>query len=188
MNNLSSLFAYLILTILFAACSRNADPDLNAGLEKQKPKKFSVSRREAMLLPFGTAKNARPGEFANREVEEIADYVDKLSRTIFYAINFKNESGFLLLSADKRLKPILAFSDKGAFNMNSENPGLQLWKDMVAEHFANVVWAVAHWRLEKCSNITTPRSRLTVIHTALPIFRICPLTDHLFVIQTTSTK
>ena len=79
-----------------------------------------------------------PPESADREVEEITNYVDKFDRIVFYAINFKNESGFLLLSTDRRLKPILAFSDSGSFDMNSDNPGLQLWKDMIAEHFANV--------------------------------------------------
>jgi hypothetical protein len=30
-----------------------------------------------------------------------------------YVFNFKNESGFVVVSADKRLEPILAFSPKG---------------------------------------------------------------------------
>jgi hypothetical protein len=138
MKNNLPLFTFVILTILFASCSRKTDPDLNEEVKNQISQKFLVSRGEALLLTSGTAKNARPGESTDREIEEIADFVDKFGRIVFYAMNFKNESGFLLLSADKRLKPILAFSDKGAFNMNSENPGLQLWKDMIAEHFANV--------------------------------------------------
>lgn len=43
-----------------------------------------------------------------------------------------------MLSADKRMKPVLAFSDTGTFDLETDNPGIQLWKDLIAETAAGV--------------------------------------------------
>lgn len=137
-NSLTSIIALFLLATLFLDCSKSNEPKLDKVSQNQKKKRFSVSRNEAMSLTLGSIKSARAGEHVGHEIEEIKDFIDKDGHIVFYAINFKRDAGFLLLAADRRLKPILAFSDKGAFNMHSENPGLQLWKDIIAEHFANV--------------------------------------------------
>ncbi len=56
----------------------------------------------------------------------------------FYVINY-NEGGFVLLSADKRTRPILGYSDENEFIVDEESYplGLQFWmndtKDQIAE-------------------------------------------------------
>lgn len=132
-----SLLVSLLLVVLFLSCYKKNDPGPNETAISQFPKRFFVSRDEALSLVSSPARNVRSSESVDPEVEEITDFADRFGRVIFYALNFKNASGFLVLSADRRLQPILAFSDKGAFNINSENPGLQLWKDIIAEYFAN---------------------------------------------------
>lgn len=48
--------------------------------------------------------------------------------TIMYAVDFGNNSGFALIAADKRIEPILAIIDEGAFNdmQNENNESYQL--------------------------------------------------------------
>lgn len=54
-----------------------------------------------------------------KEVSFIKEVPDKNKNTAFYIINYEG-GGFVILAADKRSEPILAFSDEHNFNMDSE--------------------------------------------------------------------
>ena len=49
--------------------------------------------------------------------------------TIFYLVNYKNEKGFMLLSADDRMLPVYAMSDEGRLDLNDTifNEGLRMF-------------------------------------------------------------
>ena len=65
---------------------------------------------------------------------------DAKGETAMYVINFADDAGFVVVSATKKYEPILAFSDKGNFNVNNENlpDGLKQWKtdviDVINKH------------------------------------------------------
>lgn len=48
---------------------------------------------------------------------------------LYYIINYKNDKGFVILSADKRCMPILAFSEKGQFKKEQAAGGLLDWME-----------------------------------------------------------
>lgn len=49
--------------------------------------------------------------------------------TIFYLVNYRNEEGFMLLSADDRMLPVYAMSDEGRLDLNDTifNEGLRMF-------------------------------------------------------------
>ncbi|MCF0052790.1 Spi family protease inhibitor [Dyadobacter sp. LJ53] len=49
---------------------------------------------------------------------------------VFYIVNYEDDKGFTLLSAYRRMKPVLAFSDNGTFDDKTDNPGIQMWFDI----------------------------------------------------------
>ncbi|KAA0992902.1 C10 family peptidase [Dyadobacter aurulentus] len=149
----------LLLGIVFSvlACSRDENPKADrGGLEKFANDKFIVSRDEALSMVEYAHRNARTldDKKKNKRVKKIEDFVGPQGKTIFYSITYENNEGFLLMSADRRMKPLLAYSDQGAFDLNTDNPGIQLWKDFIVENAkvaANLDTAhinvVNEWRL-----------------------------------------
>jgi hypothetical protein len=63
-----------------------------------------------------------------KNVESIHEIMNEKGKTSFYVINYI-EGGFVILSADKRTKPILAFSEENNFvvDENSYSPELKFW-------------------------------------------------------------
>lgn len=47
--------------------------------------------------------------------------------TVMFSINFANNSGYILLSADKNSFPILSFSDQGSFRTENIDPASKAW-------------------------------------------------------------
>jgi streptopain len=73
---------------------------------------FSSSKK---MLSKGTTK---------KQIKEIKPISDHGKQTSYYIINYEG-GGFIIISADKRVYPILAFSNENNFDLNSEYyPGL----------------------------------------------------------------
>ncbi len=58
---------------------------------------------------------------------EIDSFVDKDDLTAMYVINFCNDSGWVILSADYRMEPIMAHNDEGSFGHGDIPGGLAMW-------------------------------------------------------------
>ncbi len=82
--------------------------------------------------------NARnkQGQNKKKKVKKSRTFKDKKNREAFYAFSYENDEGFRIISADKRLEPILAYNDSGYFDVNSvmEIPGLNDWIISMQEH------------------------------------------------------
>lgn len=64
--------------------------------------------------------------------------MDKENATpYFYVINF-NPEGYVVIPADKRLRPILAYGDKGFFKSDSLPGGIKTWFEMMAVQEQNL--------------------------------------------------
>lgn len=63
----------------------------------------------------------------------------ELPDTLLYIVNYTNDEGFALVSADKRFEAIYAISDEGCLNVSDfeENPGLSLFLENVIEDMHN---------------------------------------------------
>lgn len=62
------------------------------------------------------------------------------SDTIFYLVNYKNEEGFMLLSADERMLPVYAMSDQGHLDLNDTtfNEGLRIFYNQARTDAMNI--------------------------------------------------
>ena len=73
-----------------------------------------------------------------RPIKKKVTIMDKNNTTpYFYVINF-DPDGYVIVPADKRLRPILAYADKGWFNIDSIPDGITAWLEATAvqeEHY-----------------------------------------------------
>ncbi|MBO7618161.1 MAG: C10 family peptidase [Bacteroidales bacterium] len=62
------------------------------------------------------------------------------NETVFYIVNHPNNTGWQIVSSDRRTPPILAESKQGSFSIDTENSGLFAWMMGVAED----MYAIRH--------------------------------------------
>ena len=68
-----------------------------------------------------------------KTIKNVVSYNNARSNNpIMYIENFQ-EGGFCIISADKRIKPILAYSDEGEFALNNAPDGVIDWINTVSE-------------------------------------------------------
>ncbi|MBB6680267.1 C10 family peptidase [Aequorivita sp. 609] len=75
------------------------------------------------------------GNSANIQISQIVPINDKRNVAAFYVINYQN-GGFLLLSADNRVKPILAYSESDFFDVDLDDKPLGIidWQTNVTKN------------------------------------------------------
>lgn len=147
----------LIFALVFAflACSKENELPVKSDLsQKSLQEKFLITKKEALALVGKLQRTARTTDTTPKEVDELKTFADRQGRAIFYVVSYKSNEGFLVLSADKRMKPVLAFSDTGTFDLETDNPGIQLWKNLIAENADKVrqnteahINIINEWRL-----------------------------------------
>ncbi|MDE7355746.1 MAG: C10 family peptidase [Rikenellaceae bacterium] len=74
-----------------------------------------------------------------KEIESVTEIPDANGVTAYYIINYKG-SGFLILAADNRVNPILAYSETNCFPVDSGSrpEGLVDWMNGTKEHIETV--------------------------------------------------
>lgn len=68
-----------------------------------------------------------------RTLELVYTYFDDNGNACFYVFNY--DDGFVIISADDRVKPVLAYSEEGAFNVNNISDGLEYYM----KHYASTI-------------------------------------------------
>lgn len=68
-----------------------------------------------------------------RTLELVYTYFDDNGNACFYVFNY--DDGFVMISADDRVKPVLAYSEEGAFNVNNISDGLEYYM----KHYASTI-------------------------------------------------
>jgi hypothetical protein len=150
-----SKLKYLLLFPLFAVllwqCSKSnvLEPIEDHSTVSKKIDEFSVPLKDAAKIATNAIaltqqnsknKNARytntSGEIPfleeNREVESQRTVKDE-EGDLYHIINYKDKKGFVILAADRRVFPILAYSEKNSFT--DENlPGVKIWFGVAKEH------------------------------------------------------
>ncbi|WKV10531.1 C10 family peptidase [Marivirga harenae] len=123
--------------IMFFSCTKEEHFDLI--LDTQNNDKFAVNIEQAdsiaeninFLIDQKDDQSKRGGqEFINKSVTEVIPVKNKENELSFYTINFK-EGGWVLLASDKRVNPILAYSEDGSFNPEKAKTanGISFWMD-----------------------------------------------------------
>ena len=140
----------LFLVAMLTGCSHDESPEA-VDLGQTNVSAEFVSADEATTIAaavqFGPAEATTAGGKAttrsaglNKEVESVTPVPDASGATAFYVINYKG-GGFMILSADKRVNPVLAFSETSTFPMNDVNgfpEGLVGWMTSTKAYIQSV--------------------------------------------------
>lgn len=126
------LCVFFILLTLFSCSDDNELVNTNFKTNENFVE-LSKIKEIAEGIPFETKNKflSHKGIIANstkKTVETIDEIKNEEGITSFYVINY-SKGGFVLLSADKRIQPIIAYSEnnKFSFNENDYNSGLKFW-------------------------------------------------------------
>jgi Spi protease inhibitor/Peptidase C10 family len=100
---------------------------------------FEVSLEEAAelaskydLAPQKNKDSKRARIVANTEVDKKETIVDENKNPLFHVLNYA-KGGFIIVSADLRTIPVLAFADKGSFETKEIPDGVKQWFDEAKE-------------------------------------------------------
>lgn len=129
MKKLFSVLSILVACCFFVACSDDCVDNVNIVDGED-----LCPTREASLVSVEEALNVAaayfPGKPASRGSEVDVQIISESGRAAaLYVINFANEGGFILVSGKKTFNPVLAFSDKGHFDINNMPEPLSAWVD-----------------------------------------------------------
>lgn len=107
----NSLFL-LSLLLIFNSCEKEQQEVL---IDSESQQEHFVSSKEAKSIAM-TAQFNNPEDTKenNSEVESITSVPDENGEIVYYIINYQNK-GFIIISADKRINPVLAYSDISSF-------------------------------------------------------------------------
>jgi hypothetical protein len=131
--------------------SFNASLGKALSLTKGHDYKITASEAKTQVLAFVTDLSAGTRSADVRQVESVIpwcyDDIFVSSRsdsdqglipdTMLYIVNFKNNLGYALVSADKRVDGVMALVDSGSLSpdMNIDNPGLEIFLGGLREYF-----------------------------------------------------
>ena len=124
------LFFALALLVL-SSCSTQDDVGLIGSLDSSaiaiaESDKVSADDILAVASKFRNTENTRTR--SNDYTTSIL--FDNNGNASIYVVNFNNNEGFILISATKRYCPVLAYSDKGHFDITSiAESGIEVWKE-----------------------------------------------------------
>ena len=124
------LFFALALLVL-SSCSTQDDVGLIGSLDSSaiaiaESDKVSADDILAVASKFRNTENTRTR--SNDYTTSIL--FDNNGNASIYVVNFNNNEGFILISATKRYCPVLAYSDKGHFDITSiAESGIEDWKE-----------------------------------------------------------
>lgn len=124
------LIAFLII-LAYVSCQKRQD----LVLDDQYIINQDLAKNIATRVPFNILSMDRDGKEGltnlsndSRTITSFLAVPDDFGKTAYFIFNFKN-GGFLILSADKRIEPVLAFSEKNSFPLGQKfyPSGLVAW-------------------------------------------------------------
>lgn len=133
MNHLKSIIQICLFLFLFFSCAEIQDDVLNHSIKQQEylvslTEAYDIATNESVIKKtlmgnINTFKSSK-----SKKVKAITPVNDKNGNATFFIINYI-DGGFIVLSADKRTEPILAFSEKNTFDTEKSNypQGLTDW-------------------------------------------------------------
>ena len=147
---IKKLIYFAAVALMLAACSSEEPippPNQVDDAVGANPYRVSLTaalkNADALLGELGEGESTRSAE---RKVESVEYYSRPGTRalggdTLLYLVNYADDAGFALLSADKRLRPIYAISDEGSmsFSDTTYNKGLAIFARGVEVDMENAI-------------------------------------------------
>ena len=131
-----------ITSLLIASCSNVPDfenPDENVSDNVNTT--YLISREDALKLANQAISSLEKNGTRSERTAKIERIIPQSTRSTdnssilgWYLINYGEDDGFAIISADKRISPVLAFSDKGNIQMSDtiQDKGLASYFSMLA--------------------------------------------------------
>lgn len=120
-QQINFFFAFLLISIFFFSCKEVEDESTGTAQQTENYVNIEFASNIASNIEYpiegctSEMKNGKSKEYKN--IENIMPIPDENGITVYYIINYKN-NGFVIISADNRVNPILAFSSSGKFPLN----------------------------------------------------------------------
>lgn len=132
---MGKLFSFLFI-LLTVSCGQDLTPEEVVSTQKpllelsisQKIDAYAplLNKQDVSKVALLFQKEAKGMTRAiERPISKVVPFYDKFGNVLFYAVNFSDNMGYVLISANKKFIPILAYSDKGSFENAKEQ--MQEW-------------------------------------------------------------
>lgn len=126
-KNITLLFS---VVLLFVSCTKT---EFNDELIKQEVQNISLEQATAIAVQFSgvqplvqNSDNPQLKMNKQKKVKGTETFEDTDGEPAFFIVQFEPD-GFVIVSGNKEITPILAFSENGFFSVNSQNVGLTEW-------------------------------------------------------------
>lgn len=123
-----------LAAIFMAACSNEEPLPTNVGQEMDDTEFISLAGDLGVTQEnIGNVVKSMRGKDSRSTDYTVSTIVDSLGQPSIYVVNFKNNGGFVLVSATKSHYPILAYNDEGHYNVNTLPPAAKFWQGKMVE-------------------------------------------------------
>lgn len=131
-NLLILFFVYLCCT----SCQTDLDKEVSVAQSDNMPEKF-FKVDSSLVLSIAVNINSytgvqTKGVYQQKEIKNIIPYGKGRSLPTMYIVNYQSD-GFSIISTDKRVTPILSYSNEGEFSLDDAPEGVTLWLEWVSD-------------------------------------------------------
>lgn len=128
--NLLKKFTFAFFSLLFLSCSEDIDLTVQNASEKTDDYFITSEKATDVAVNYFKILNNTNKTLQTKTVKKTTPIKDENDSTVYYIINYK-EGGFMIVAADNRSTPILAFSENNDFPIKEEtfSPSLKEWLD-----------------------------------------------------------
>ncbi len=147
---MKKLIAYVSFLALFATgcTSDEPAPSPDSSIEINHPRSIRTSAEAktlAQAIADARSGISRNGNYIPRKVKDVKAVLSTTTHargnrdTLMYAVEYANNSGYALISAAKNGEPILAYTDKGTYDENNENPGFNYYLGKAKDYVRSLI-------------------------------------------------
>lgn len=126
-------FLIALLGVLFYSCEN----DINESVSKPASASQAIvtvidtvgdiTADVARYVAESYTKTAQTRNSVTKNIKEIIPVNDEKGVASLYIVNYENNQGYLILSGVNEYQPILAFSERGNFDINRKDDGTSVW-------------------------------------------------------------
>ncbi|WP_086478480.1 MULTISPECIES: C10 family peptidase [Arenibacter] len=142
MKNFNYTKQWLVLVILglfLFSCSRDDQSEIQQEPSNFIKEEIAIDIAKKINIDSKSSYSKKAATKEEKKIGNILPVKDESNETVFYIVNYEGD-GFMILSADNRVSPILAYSDTNTFRTNAESypSGLVEWLSLTKEKVKSV--------------------------------------------------
>lgn len=127
-----------LLSLIVLCCTKQSTDESRLSPTEQSKNFVSIDDAKQLLGIVGRISKTKSSSGKFAEIETMTQVSDSLGNAIFYAINYQG-GGFVLLSADNRTEPVLAFSDVNKFSVEAiPQTGVSVWAAITTDQITEL--------------------------------------------------